>query len=69
MHYDKICKRAAIYSRGAYKPSFQPGMKNKGDQVIIVNAEKVRFKGRELLKRKYFYHTGAPGGLKEFTYR
>mgnify|MGYP000779925215 CR=1 FL=1 len=40
-----------------------------GDHVIIVNAAKVRLTGRKLDQKKYYHHTGYPGGLKETTYR
>lgn len=52
--------------RGKHKPMFTPSM-DCGDNVIIVNAGKVHLTGRKLLNKKYFWHTGFPGGIKERT--
>jgi len=51
MHYDEICKRSVRYSTGNYKVNFKFGDVDKGDQVLIVNAEKVRFRKKELKER------------------
>jgi large subunit ribosomal protein L13 len=50
--------------RGKHKPSFTPHV-DDGDNVIIVNAEKVVFTGRKLDQKNYYHHTGFPGGIKE----
>src|SRR5882762_5068315 len=50
--------------RGKHKPTFTPHM-DCGDNVIVVNAEKVVFTGRKLQQKKYYWHTGFPGGIKE----
>jgi large subunit ribosomal protein L13 len=52
--------------RGKHKPTFTAHM-DCGDHVIIVNAEKVKLTGRKLTDRKFFWHTGYPGGIKERT--
>ena len=52
--------------RGKNKPSFTPHV-DDGDNVIIVNAEKVVLTGRKLDQKKYYHHTGYPGGIKERT--
>jgi large subunit ribosomal protein L13 len=40
-----------------------------GDNVIVINAEKVKLTGNKLDQRKFFWHTGHPGGIKERTAR
>ncbi len=51
--------------RGKHKPSFTPSM-DMGDNVIVVNADKVRVTGRKREKPNY-WHTGYPGGIKSRT--
>ena len=50
--------------RGKHKPSFTPHV-DCGDNVIVVNAEKVVFTGKKREQQKYYRHTGYPGGIKE----
>jgi large subunit ribosomal protein L13 len=50
--------------RGKHKASFTPHV-DDGDNVIVVNAEKVVFTGRKLDQKNYYHHTGFPGGIKE----
>ncbi|WP_119458342.1 50S ribosomal protein L13 [Rhodospirillaceae bacterium SYSU D60014] len=50
--------------RGKHKPSYTPHV-DCGDNVIVINAEKVRLTGNKLEQRKFFWHTGHPGGIKE----
>ena len=49
--------------RGKHKPSFTPHM-DMGDNVIVINAEKVQFTGNKLKGKNYYWHTGYPGGIK-----
>jgi large subunit ribosomal protein L13 len=49
--------------RGKHKPSFTPHM-DMGDNVIIINADKVQMTGKKRTDKKYFWHTGHPGGIK-----
>ncbi len=56
----------ATLLRGKHKPTFTPHV-DTGDFVIAVNAEKVVFTGNKLLKKKYYRHSGYPGGLREIT--
>jgi large subunit ribosomal protein L13 len=51
--------------RGKHKPSFTPHI-DCGDNVIVINADKVKFTGRKLTQKFYYKHTGYPGGLKEY---
>ncbi|CAN5558890.1 50S ribosomal protein L13 [soil metagenome] len=49
--------------RGKHKPSFTPHV-DCGDNVIIINADKVRFTGKKLTDKIYYRHTGYAGGIK-----
>ncbi len=50
--------------RGKHKPTFTPHV-DCGDNVIVINAEKVVFTGKKLEQKRYYRHTGYPGGIKE----
>ena len=50
--------------RGKNKSTFNPNQDN-GDFVIVTNIEKIKFTGKKFKNKKYFKHTGHPGGIKE----
>ena len=52
--------------RGKNKPTFTPHM-DMGDNVIVINADKVVLTGRKREQKVYYHHTGYPGGIKERT--
>ena len=52
--------------RGKHKPSYTPHV-DCGDNVIVINADKVRFTGNKLKQKIYYKHTGYAGGIKEVT--
>ena len=52
--------------RGKHKPTFTPHV-DDGDNVIIINADKVKLTGRKYTDKKYYWHTGHPGGIKQRT--
>lgn len=52
--------------RGKHLPTFTPHM-DCGDNVIVINADKVKFTGKKMGDKKYYRHTGYPGGIKETT--
>jgi len=52
--------------RGKHKTSFTPHV-DCGDNVIVINADKIRFTGNKAAKKVYYKHTGHPGGIKETT--
>lgn len=56
----------AMRLRGKHRPDYTPHM-DCGDNVIIINAEKVAFTGNKRRDKTYHWHTGHPGGLKERT--
>ena len=52
--------------RGKNKTTYTPHM-NSGDFVVVKNIEQIRFTGRKFQNKKYYKHTGHPGGIKETT--
>ena len=52
--------------RGKNKPTFNPHIDN-GDFVVVTNIDKIKFTGKKFIDKKYFKHTGHPGGIKETT--
>jgi large subunit ribosomal protein L13 len=52
--------------RGKHKPMYTPHI-DCGDNVVVVNADKVVFTGRKLQRKVFQWHTGYPGGIKERT--
>ena len=52
--------------RGKNKSTFNPHIDN-GDFVVVTNIDKIKFTGKKFLNKKYFKHTGHPGGIKETT--
>lgn len=50
--------------RGKHKASYTPHV-DCGDNIIVINAEKVRFTGKKATDKVYYRHTGHPGGIKE----
>ena len=62
----RLCTKVAKLLRGKYKPEFTPNV-DCGDNVIIVNAEKIRLTGKKMTDRIYYTYTGYPGGQREHT--
>ncbi len=52
--------------RGKHKPRFSPHL-DDGDNIVVVNAEKVHLTGRKRDNKIYYWHTGYPGGIKQRT--
>ncbi len=64
----RLATLVAMRLRGKHKATFTPHV-DMGDNVIVVNAEKVAFTGRKLDQKVYYRHTGYPGGIKEAVAR
>jgi large subunit ribosomal protein L13 len=62
----RLATIVAVYLRGKHKPTFTPHM-DCGDNIVIVNAEKVRLTGSKRTAKTYYWHTGYPGGIKSRT--
>lgn len=58
----------ASYLRGKHKPTFTPHM-DCGDNVVVVNAEKIALTGKKYDNDVFYWHTGYPGGIKQRTMR
>ena len=62
----RLASIIAMRLRGKHKTSFTPHM-DCGDHVVVINAEKVRVTGNKRADKKFYWHTGYPGGVKERT--
>ncbi|SDR48493.1 LSU ribosomal protein L13P [Rhizobiales bacterium GAS113] len=60
----RLASLVAMRLRGKHKPSYTPHV-DCGDNVIVINAEKVVLTGRKRDQKVYYHHTGFPGGIKE----
>jgi len=64
----RLASIVAMRLRGKHKATFTPHM-DMGDNVIIINADKVQMTGRKRDDKIYYWHTGHPGGIKSRTAR
>jgi large subunit ribosomal protein L13 len=62
----RLAALVAMRLRGNHKASFTPHM-DMGDNVIIINAEKIQMTGKKRTDKIYYWHTGHPGGIKQRT--
>lgn len=62
----RLASIVAMRLRGKHKPSFTPHM-DMGDNVIIINADKIQMTGNKRADKIYYWHTGHPGGIKQRT--
>ena len=62
----RLASNVSKILRGKHKANYTPHV-DCGDNVIIINAEKVKLTGNKLSDKKYYWHTGYPGGIKETT--
>ena len=60
----RIATQIATYLTGKYKPTFTPHT-DGGDYVIVINAEKAVVTGNKELQKKYYRHSGFPGGIRD----
>jgi large subunit ribosomal protein L13 len=59
----RLCTKIALVLRGKHKPGYTPHV-DCGDNVIVINADKVRFTGNKWSGKEYVRHTGYPGGQR-----
>ncbi len=52
--------------RGKHKPCYTPHV-DCGDNIVVINADKVQYTGKKMTDKKFYWHTGYPGGIKERT--
>ena len=62
----RLGSKVAKLLRGKYKPNFTPHV-DCGDNVIVINADKMKFSGNKLTEKLYISYTGYPGGQRETT--
>jgi len=60
----RLATEISVLLRGKGKATFAHFM-DSGDFVVVINAEKIQVTGRKLEQKKYYHHTGYPGGIKE----
>lgn len=60
----RVATTIAKYLTGKYKPTFTPHM-DAGDYVVVINAQKAVVTGTKETDKKYYRHSGFPGGIKE----
>ena len=64
----RVASQVAAVLRGKNKTIYTPHV-DTGDYVIVINSDKMILTGNKLNDKKYFHHSGYPGGLKEVTYK
>lgn len=64
----RVASQVAAVLRGKNKPIYTPHV-DTGDFVIVINTDKMVLTGNKLQDKKYFHHSGYPGGIKEATYK
>ena len=62
----RLATEIAVLLRGKKNPKYVDFM-DSGDFVIVINAEKIKVTGKKIEQKKYYSHSGYPGGLKEKT--
>ena len=62
----RLASAIAMTLRGKTKPTYTPSV-DCGDNVIVINALKVKMTGKKATEKNYYYHTGYPGGIKDRT--
>jgi large subunit ribosomal protein L13 len=62
----RLASIVAMRLRGKHKATFTPHM-DMGDNVIVINADKVQMTGNKRADKRYYWHTGFPGGIKHRT--
>ena len=62
----RLASRVAILLRGKHKPNFTPHV-DCGDNVIVINSEKIKLSGNKWTDKSYIRHTGYPGGQRSLT--
>ena len=62
----RLASKVAAVLRGKHKPIYSPSV-DAGDFVIVINADKIQVTGRLMDQKRYYRHSGYPGGLREMT--
>jgi large subunit ribosomal protein L13 len=67
MSLGRLASQIAARLRGKHKPIFAPNM-DCGDFVVVINANEIKLTGKKETDKRYYWHTGYPGGIKSVTY-
>ena len=62
----RLAAYISMVLRGKNKPTYGKHY-DDGDFIVVTNVKKIKFSGKKMLEKKYYKHTGYPGGIKEFT--
>jgi len=62
----RLASQIALRLRGKHKPTFTPHI-DCGDNIVVINADKVVLTGNKRANKTYFWHTGYPGGIRSRT--
>ncbi len=62
----RLAAEISMILRGKHKAQYTPHI-DCGDNIIVINAEKIHLSGKKREKEKFYWHTGFPGGIKERT--
>ena len=63
----RLATEIASRLRGKHKPEYTPHV-DTGDYIVVINADKVAVTGKKAQNKKYYSHSGFPGGIKEITF-
>ncbi|MEJ6949549.1 50S ribosomal protein L13 [Natronospora cellulosivora (SeqCode)] len=64
----RLATKIAEVLRGKHKATYTPHL-DTGDFVVVINADKIELTGKKWDQKKYYRHSGYPGGIKEMTYK
>ena len=64
----RLATRIAILLQGKNKPDFE-SYKDMGDIIVVKNVSKIKITGKKARQKKYYHHSGFPGGLKEVSFK
>lgn len=62
----RAASKIATILRGKNKPDYTPFL-DCGDNIVVINSDKLQLTGKKLDNKKYYWHTGYPGGIREIT--
>jgi large subunit ribosomal protein L13 len=63
----RLAVQIATRLRGKHKPEYTPHV-DTGDYIVVVNASRIRVTGKKAQDKKYYRHTGYPGGIREINF-
>lgn len=64
----RVASQVAAILRGKHKPTYTPHV-DAGDYVVVINTDKIVLTGNKLVQKKYWRHSGFPGGTTEIQYK